>query len=222
MTGSFRPIDTGEWSDQAYIKPLAKLFTLIASHDRAAVNDFLKKNADAINTRDHLGRTPLQFSLLCSAEDIALDIIEQGGRMTSRVVDGRSTLHLAAQMDLPNVVKAMLAKSEKNKAEAEAKEKEEKKASKDVKMKDAEDDDEKVRDSSEDDWSEEEKEDGEEEDYEEAKKKVDAKGDPKPADDEAMEDSDEPDILDIDAPDWDQSLTALGVRCSLSGLGCSH
>lgn len=132
--------------------------------------------------------------------------------MTSRFVDGRTTLHLAAQMDLPNVVKAMLAKSEKNKVEAEAKEKEEKAGDKDMKMKDG-DDEERVRDSSEDDWTEEdEKEDDEDEDYDEAKKKVDAKGDPKPAaDEDAMEDPDEPDILDLDAPDWDQSLTALGV-----------
>ncbi|KAG8914789.1 hypothetical protein FRC01_003908, partial [Tulasnella sp. 417] len=65
-----------------------------------------------------------------------------------------------------------------------------------------------VRDSSEDDWSSED--DDEDKDYDEAKKKVDAKGEPK-SEEDALEDSeDEPDILDIDAPDWDQALTALG------------
>ncbi|KAG9049850.1 hypothetical protein FS837_008900 [Tulasnella sp. UAMH 9824] len=208
ITGSFHPIDSGEWSEQAYLKPLAKLFAHIASHDLAACNDFLKRNADAINTRDHLGRTPLQFALLCSAEDICLELIEQGGRMTSRMVDGRGALHLAAQMGLPEVVKALLEKSEKNKAEKEAKENEVKEnegKDKDVKMKDQGDE---IRDSSEDDWSSED--DDEKGDYEEAKKKVDAKGEPK-GDEDALEDSeDEPDILDIDAADWDQSLTALG------------
>ena len=121
MTGSFRPIDTGEWSDQAYIKPLTQLYTLIASHNRAAVKDFLKRHADATNTRDPLGRTPLQFALLCSATDICLDLIEMGSRMSARLVDGRSTLHLAAQMDLPLVVKALLERNEKNKVEAEQK-----------------------------------------------------------------------------------------------------
>ncbi|KAG8943942.1 hypothetical protein FRC00_010877, partial [Tulasnella sp. 408] len=197
----------GEWSEQAYLKPLAKLFSHIASHNRSACNDFLKRNADAINTRDHLGRTPLQFALLCSAEDICLDLIEQGGRMTARMVDGRGALHLATQMGLPKVVEALLEKSEKNKAEKEAKEKEAKEnegKDKDVKMKDRDDE---IRDSSEDDWS---SEDDEQKDYDEAKKKVDAKGDPK-SEEDALEDSeDQPDILDIDAADWDQSLTALG------------
>ncbi|KIO24999.1 hypothetical protein M407DRAFT_95154 [Tulasnella calospora MUT 4182] len=167
ITGSFHPIYSGEWSEQAYVKPIAKLFSYIASHNRSACNDFLKRNADAINTRDQLGRTPLQFALLCSAEEICLELIEQGGRMTSRMVDGRCSLHLAAQMGLPKVVKALLEKSEKNKAEKEAKEMEIKESEgkdKDVQMKDQDDE---VRDSSEDDWSSEDEED---KDYEEAKK----------------------------------------------------
>ncbi|KAG9040729.1 hypothetical protein FS837_000244 [Tulasnella sp. UAMH 9824] len=226
ITGSFRPIDSGEWSEQAYLKPTAKLFSYIAAHNRAACNDFLKRNAEAINTRDHLGRTPLQFALLCSAEDICLDLIAQGGRMTARMVDGRCSLHLSAQMGLPKVLKALLEKSEKNKAESEAKQKEAKDnegKDKDVKMKDRDDEARlfacvaeivankghpQIRDSSEDDWS---SEDDVDKDYEEAKKKVDPKGDPVKSEEDPLEDSeDQPDILDIDAPDWDQSLTALG------------
>ncbi|KAG9028668.1 hypothetical protein FS837_003824 [Tulasnella sp. UAMH 9824] len=209
ITGSFHPIDSGEWSEQAYLKPLAKLYSYIASHNRPACSEFLKRNAEAINTRDHLGRTPLQFALLCSAEDICLDIIEQGGRMTARMVDGRCSLHLAAQMGLSKVVKALLEKSEKNKAENEVKEREAKenaRKDKDVKMKDR---DNEIRDSSEDDWS---SEDDEEKDYEEAKKKVDPKGDPDKNEEDLLEDSEDiPDILDIDATDWDQCLTALGM-----------
>ncbi|KAG8952590.1 hypothetical protein FRC04_003951 [Tulasnella sp. 424] len=235
ITGSFRPIDSGEWSEQAYLKPLVKLFSIIVSHDRPACNDFLKRNAEAIKTRDHLGRTPLQFALLCSAEDICLDLIEQGARMTSRMVDGRCSLHLAAQMGLPTVVKALLERSERNKLEKEVKEKEakEKEKNKNIEMKDQDDEvrflvgilvadcqaDEEclqIRDSSEDDWS---SEDNEEEDYEEAKKKVDLKGDLVKAEEDPLEDSeDEPDILDIDAPDWDQCLTALGYAIITGSL----
>ncbi|KAG8952591.1 hypothetical protein FRC04_003952 [Tulasnella sp. 424] len=227
ITGSFHPIDSGAWSEQAYLKPLVKLFSLIVSHNRSACNDFLKRNAEAIKARDHLGRTPLQFALLCSAEDICLDLIEQGARMTSRMVDGRCSLHLAAQMGLPKVVKALLERSERNKLEKEAKEKEakEKEKNKSVKVKDQDDEVRffgwhsgsglssrrkclQIRDSSEDDWS---SEDNEDEDYEEAKKKVDPKGDPVKAEEDPLEESEgEPDILDIDAPDWDQCLTALG------------
>ncbi|KAG8939662.1 hypothetical protein FRC04_006087 [Tulasnella sp. 424] len=213
ITGSFHPIDSGEWSEQAYLKPLAILFSHIASHNRAACNDVLKRNADAIKTRDHLGRTPLQMALLCSAEDICLDLIEQGARMTSRVVDGRCSLHLAAQMGMAKVAKALLEKSEKNKLEKEAKEREAKEKEKrdsDVEMKDQEDE---IRDSSEDDWSSEDDEDAndEDEDYEEAKKKVDPKGDRVGGEDDTLEDSEDvPDILDIDALDWDKCLSALG------------
>ncbi|KAG8944600.1 hypothetical protein FRC00_010508, partial [Tulasnella sp. 408] len=142
------------------------------------------------------------------------------------MVDGRCSLHLAAQMGLPKVVKALLEKSEKNKAESEAKEKEAKEnegKDKDIKMKDRDDEARsftcvagmiadnghpQIRDSSEDDWS---SEDDIDKDYEEAKKKVDPKGDPVKSEEDPLEDSeDKPDILDIDAPDWDQSLTALG------------
>ncbi|KAG9040728.1 hypothetical protein FS837_000243, partial [Tulasnella sp. UAMH 9824] len=204
ITGSFHPIDSGEWSEQAYLKPTAKFYSYIAAHNRPACNEFLKRNAEAVNTRDHLGRTPLQFALLCSAGDICLDLIEQGARMTVRMVDGRYSLHLAAQMDLPEVVKALLERSEKNKAEKEARENKGK--DKDVEMKDR---DEETRDSSEDDWSSENDEDM---DYEEAKNKVDPKGDPPiQGEEDPLEDpNDRPDILEVDEPDWDQCLTPLG------------
>ncbi|KAG9049848.1 hypothetical protein FS837_008898 [Tulasnella sp. UAMH 9824] len=209
ITGSFHPIDSGEWSEQAYLKPLDKLFSYIASHNRLACNDFLKRNAESINNRDHLGRTPLQFALLCSAQDICLDLVEQGARMTSRMVDGRCSLHLAAQMGLPEVVEALLEKSAKNKVETgfserEIKEGDGKDEDPEVKGRDDE-----VRDSSEDDWSseEEEEDDDDEEEDSKAKSKIYlAEGEEDPL----KESADEPDILDIDAPDWDQRLTALG------------
>lgn len=137
ITGSFRPIDNGEWSEQAYLKPLDKLFGYITSHNRSACKHFFKENPDAINGRDHLGRTPLQLALLCSAEDICTDLIELGARMKLRMVDGRNALHLAAQMGLPKVVEALLTRSKKNQAESpeeDPKEKEEE----DVEMNDGE------------------------------------------------------------------------------------
>lgn len=61
--------------------------------------------------------------------------------MTARLVDGRCSLHLAAQMDQERVVVALLEKSAKNKIEQEEKEKAEKAKAKDgdVDMKDADD-----------------------------------------------------------------------------------
>ena len=227
FTGSFNPIDYGEWSEQAYIKPITKLFNAIAVHDRPAVAQFIKTHADSTNpkTRDHLGRTPLQFALLCSAEDIAIDLIDAGARMTARVVDGRTGLHLACQMDLERVVKKMLEVSEKNRLEAEEKEKLEKEKKKAEEDKDgdvamdqqAKDEEDRIRASSEDDWSSEDV-DMTDSDDENAKKKKKVNEDGEkvhPAGD-ALEDgeTDEPDVLELDAPDWDQSLTALGVSAN--------
>ncbi|KAG9005316.1 hypothetical protein FRB93_009870 [Tulasnella sp. JGI-2019a] len=221
ITGSFHPIDVGEWSDQAYIRPVTRLFTSIAAHDRAAVADFVKKNADSINWRDHVGRTALQFALQCSARDICKDLIHAGSRMTARLVDGRTSLHLACQLeDMEDVVILMLQKSEQNKKEAEELEKakvttEGEKISDDIEMKDEEN---KVQDSSEDDWTDQEEHE-ENQDYVEAKRKVDLVVVPQSVEDDVLEDTNEPDILDINAADWDQSLTPLGILIE-AGADC--
>jgi len=85
------------------------------------VAKFIQTNSDITNpkTHDHLGRTPLQLAILCSAEDIAIDLINAGARITPRTVDGRNGLHLACQLGLERVVGRMLEVSERNKAEAE-------------------------------------------------------------------------------------------------------
>ncbi|KAG9000610.1 hypothetical protein FRB93_012622 [Tulasnella sp. JGI-2019a] len=220
ITGSFHPIDEGEWSDQAYIKPVTRLFTSISAHDRVAVADFVKKNADSIKWRDHVGRTALQFAIQCSARDICKDLIQAGSRMTARVVDGRTSLHLACQLDdMGDVVTAMLAKSEQTKKEVEEQEKakaaaEGEKAGGDVEMKGEED---KVQDSSEDDWTDQEEHE-ENEDYAEAKKKVEPVVSSQPAEDDVLEDTDDPDILDVNAADWDQGLTPLGYAIVAGSL----
>lgn len=123
ITGSFRPIDHGEWSDQAYIKPVTRFFRSIAASDRAAVADYIRKHAESAKWRDQVGRTALHLAVLCSARDICKDLIAAGARMTARLVDGRTALHLACQLGLEDVVVAMLQKSVKNKDEAEAREK---------------------------------------------------------------------------------------------------
>jgi ankyrin repeat protein len=101
---------------------VTRLFTAIAASDRAAVADFVKRHADSINWRDHVGRTALHFALICSASDICKDLIGAGARMTARLVDGRTALHLACQMGLDDIVKAMLERSAKTKEEALASE----------------------------------------------------------------------------------------------------
>lgn len=130
--------------------------------------------------------------------------------MTARLVDGRTALHLAAQLNLPDVVRKLLERSAVNDEEAKAaaekaaeeKAKVEEEKADEMEVDDAgsEDigDDDSVRSSSEDDWSSEE---------DDGKKKKDAKedsGDLIPDDPE-----DEPDVFQIDVTDWDYSLSAL-------------
>lgn len=68
----------------------------------------------------------MQFALLCSAEEICWDLIEAGGRMTVKMVDGRSSLHLASQMGLESVVRRLLERSGRDAKEKQARETKEK------------------------------------------------------------------------------------------------
>ncbi|PPQ73506.1 hypothetical protein CVT24_007652 [Panaeolus cyanescens] len=119
MTGSFNPIDDGEWSEQAYIKPTQKLFAAIAAHDRNTVRQLIAEGID-FKQRDHVGRTCLHLAIITKAIDIARDLIDAGARITARLVDGKTPLHLAAQHDLPTVVDKLFEKNAANvKEEAE-------------------------------------------------------------------------------------------------------
>ncbi|KDR74285.1 hypothetical protein GALMADRAFT_574798 [Galerina marginata CBS 339.88] len=113
ISGSFNPIDVGEWSEQTYIKPVHKLFAAIAAHDRYAVKKLLDEGTD-VNVRDHVGRTSLHVAILAKATDIACDLIDRGARITARLADGRAALHIAAQSDQVAIIQKLLEKSVEN------------------------------------------------------------------------------------------------------------
>lgn len=215
ISGSFNPIDDGEWAEQAYIGEAEKLCKAIISLDRVTVLQMIKE-VD-INRRDHVGRTPLHLAILTGASEIACDLIDAGARMMARLVDGRTALHLAAQLGLGHVIEKLLERSELNKEQAEeekaAKEAEEGKttADEDDPM-DGTSKDEEVDAKSEDigdDDEEDEKDDEEDDDYEVVNRE-DA-NDGTVADANIPEDDeDEPDILDVNIPDWDYGFTPLG------------
>jgi ankyrin repeat protein len=181
----------------------------------------IKEEVD-INRRDHVGRTPLHIAILTGASEITCDLIDAGARMMARLVDGRTALHLAAQLGLGRVVEKLLERSNLNKEKAEeeeaAKEAEEGETAADEDdpmdgtSKDKEEDT-KSEDIADEDEDEDDDGDGDEEggddDYEvinreEANEGVGADANI-PDDDE-----DEPDILDVNIPDWDYGLTPLG------------
>lgn len=215
ISGSFNPIDDGEWAEQAYIGEAEKLCKAIISFDRVTVLRMIKEEVD-INRRDHVGRTPLHLAILTGASEIACDLINAGARMMARLVDGRTALHLAAQLGHGHVIEKLLEMSKLNKEKAEEEE-----AAKEAKKGEAapdEDDpmdgtskskeeDAKSEDIGDDDDGE-EVEEGDDDyeviDREEANEGVGADANI-PEDDE-----DEPDILDVNIPDWDCGLTPLG------------
>lgn len=130
-------------------------------------------------------------------------------------------MHLAAQYDLASVIEKLLEKNKKNVEEAEKKKKADEDG--DDKMEDA---DAPERPSSEDDWSsdedediemsdaddedeeDEEDEDSDDEDGNKQKNKTEAE---KPAETGEIpeEEEDQPDIIEIDAFDWDLGFSAL-------------
>ncbi|KAJ6579649.1 ankyrin repeat protein [Mycena vulgaris] len=96
LSGSFNPIDVGEWSAQVYIGPTERFFAAIAAHDRAGVARMLGEGQD-VNRRDHVGRS-------AAALDVACDLIDAGARMTART----------PQYDLLPVVRKLLERSAVN------------------------------------------------------------------------------------------------------------
>ncbi|TFK59821.1 ankyrin, partial [Pluteus cervinus] len=210
LSGSFNPIDVGEWSEQVYIGINAKFFAAIAAHDVSVVKSMIAAGQD-LHRRDHVGRSCLHVAILCGAEEVAFELIDAGARMTARLVDGRSSLHLAAQYDQRNVIKKLLEKSavnddqakeaaEKKKQEAEAKKN--KKKDEDAMDEDGDVDEEAERDSSEDDWDSEEDKKKKKGNEDEQEKKENSGDIP----DDAL---DEPDVLDVNLPDWDFVFTPL-------------
>ena len=212
MTGSFRPIDVGEWSEQAYVGPIEKLFNAIASHDIRTVEQAVAEGVD-INRRDYVGRTALQMAIMVKALDIVNFLIDNGARMTARLVDGRTCLHLAANLDLPDVVLKLLERSRWN----EEKVKEAEEAAKNAAM-DTDDGEATTRPSSEDDWSSDENDGAE--DSKPIAPVVNKYQAPLELTVLPEDEVDKPDIIDVNAVDWDMAFTPLiyaivagSVRC---------
>ena len=247
MSGSFNPIDDGEWSEQVYVKPTQKLFAAIAVRDRDAAQNLIREEID-VNQRDHVGRTALHVAILSKTPEIACDLINAGARITARLADGRAPLHLASQYDEVTVVRRLLEKSAQNVEES--------------KVADAMDEDEgegekapkkaAERPSSEDDWSSHDDDDIEmvdtedengdddeddsnnkdeemvnaedensddDEDEEKSRRKSEPTPVPEtPSGDIPDDENDEPDIIEVNGLDWDFGFSALSYAILFASL----
>ncbi|KAF8987599.1 hypothetical protein BDQ17DRAFT_1334968 [Cyathus striatus] len=223
ITGSFNPIDVGEWSEQVYIKPMHKLFAAIARKDLESVklildeserdtasagvlthSDRKGKAVRLLDYRDHVGRTPLHLAIISDAEDVACELIDRGARIIARLVDGKTSLHLAAERRQEKVVRKLLERSAVNEEEA-------KKAAGDK------------------DHGKVDVDEGKEEKNEQALKTIgilrmkmvmeqtlaDKEGNTSDIPEEV---EDVPDVLDVNLPDWDFGFTPLAYAVLFGDL----
>ena len=198
ISGSFNPIDEGEWSETAYIQATARFFGAISKNDVLAVKQMIE-DGEQVNCRDQVGRTPLHVAVLSNSVDVCCVLIDAGARMTARLVGGRTSLHLAAQMGKVTLVKKMLERSAYNTEKAEE---DKRKAEEAAAVKETEG----VRMSSEDDWSS----GGSDDEKAHRQPPAYMKKDELENDPDVLEDNEEePDVLDISTHDWDFGLTAL-------------
>ena len=156
-----------------------------------------------VNHRDHVGRTSLHVAIISRASDIACELINAGGRVSARLVDGKTPLHLAAQYDLVDVVKKLLERSAVNaeqvkKGDADKMDEDEDKGKKDL-----------DRPSSEDDWSSDE-DDGKEKDVVMKDAQDEADGSDEDEGDDDEDDDDEGD--DEDGEEDGEAKKKAGVK----------
>ncbi|KAK6436527.1 hypothetical protein LTR95_007279 [Oleoguttula sp. CCFEE 5521] len=119
--GSFNPISSDDYTEQAYVGNTQALMQAIVDHDLEYVLAWAKQEGNDPNTRDYTGRTPLHLAVMQSTSEVVKCLIEHGARLVARVVDGKTALHLAAIRGDAEIVSVLLRKSEANEEEEEAK-----------------------------------------------------------------------------------------------------
>lgn len=120
--GSFHPLTDDDWTEMAYVGNTARLCQAIVDHDLETVQDWLKQEGADPDRRDHTGRMPLHLAVCSSSLEIVQALIDGGARITPRIFDGKTALHLAAMHGEAHMVKAILTKSEANEEEEAKKE----------------------------------------------------------------------------------------------------
>ncbi|KAI9702849.1 MAG: hypothetical protein M1836_008063 [Candelina mexicana] len=122
--GSFHPINDQDWCEMAYVGNTARLCQAIVDCDLEVVQDWFSNEEaiENIDRRDYTGRTPLHLATMSSTPEITEFLINEGARLTARLVDGKTPLHIAAQRGNAAMVKALMDKSEANEEEEARKE----------------------------------------------------------------------------------------------------
>ena len=124
--GSFHPLTSEDWTDQAYIGNTQALCQAIVEGDVDYVRKWIQTPNIDVNRRDHTGRTPLHLACQVASPDTVRCLVEGGARIVARLTDGITALHIACLRGNAAIVQILLEKSEANE-EAEAEKEDRKK-----------------------------------------------------------------------------------------------
>lgn len=110
--GSFNPVSATGWTEMAYIGQKARLCQAIVSQNLNKVEGFLEKVH--VDSRDCTGRTFLQLACMVSTPEIVNCLVERGAQLTTRMANGKTALHLAAERGNVDILHILLQKSGEN------------------------------------------------------------------------------------------------------------
>ncbi|KAJ6236128.1 ankyrin repeat-containing protein [Anaeramoeba flamelloides] len=140
--GSFHPITDQDWTKEAYIsKESEHMCKLIVSRDANGLRELIMSNKENkegeqldVNKKDYLGRPPLHLAVMNKSRECIKILLEHGAKISYRLIDGRSALHLACQYGDYEIVEIIVNRlneikleKEKQKQEQEQEQEQEKK-----------------------------------------------------------------------------------------------
>lgn len=128
--GSFNPLTEQDWTDMAYVGNTARLCQSIVDGDIDDILNWLSQEEADPNKRDYTGRSPLHLAVMASTPEVVKCLVDHGARLTARLADGRTALHLAASRGNTGMIKLLMEKSIENEEAEEEKQDRRRQASK--------------------------------------------------------------------------------------------